>query len=360
LKILPQLGERSKTGLVLNNMAIDFTNEGKIDRGEQLYRLAKSHFEQAGEHNTATALGNIADIVYMRGNLAEAEKLYNQSLEIDASLDRHEPGYILYRSADLKLTRGYVRDAHSLAQQAIDAMPAQGGSEGLTEAMLELGDILRVEGNLAGARQQIQQVLAVRQKTGEMGGIEEAQAESAQLALDEGHPAEAESLLRSAITEFENEKSDPAAAAAYAGLSQALLAQGKLDEARKAIQRANILTSSSPDPASKLPVAVQLARVEAAEGQKTTRSAGLAAAIPRLRSVVASARKLGYYQIECEARLALAEAEIKTDPTLSSSQLEVLAHETHERGLDLLSHKAQLLAATNQPSWSARSSPTPP
>jgi DNA-binding winged helix-turn-helix (wHTH) protein/tetratricopeptide (TPR) repeat protein/TolB-like protein len=361
LKILLQLGEHAKTGAVLNNMAIAFTNEGKLDRGEQLYRQAKFHFEQAGDkHNTATALGNIADIVYMRGNLTQAEALYKQALEIDATLDRHEPGYLLYRLADLKLTQGYVKDAHGLAQQAVDAMPAQGGSEGLTEAMLELGDILRAEGNLAGARQQLQQVLAVRQKTGEMGGIEEAQAETAALALEDGHPAEAESLLRRAITEFENEKSDPAAAAAYAGLSQALLAQGKLDEARKAIQRATELTRTTPDPASKLSIAIQIARVEAAAGQKATRSAGLAAAVPRLHSVIASARKLGYYQIECEARLALAEVEIRIDPALSSSQLEVLAQQTHERGLDLLSHKAQLLAATSPPSRSTRSSPPPP
>ena len=360
LKLLNQTGENAKTGLVLNNMAIDYTNEGKLDRGEQLYRQAKFHFEQMGDrHNTATALGNIADIVYLRGDLSQAEKLYGQALEIDASLDHHEPGYLLYRLADLKLTQGEVKEAHRLAQQAIDALPAQAGATSRTEAQLELAGVLKVEGDLAGARQLIEQVLAVRRKIGETGAIEEAQAEAADLALAEGHPAEAESLLRPAITEFENEKSDPAAAGAYVELSQALLEQGKLDEARQTVQRAAALTRTDVDPASKLPVSIEIARVEAAEGAKSARLAGFAAVVTRLRSVITSARKLGYYQIECEARLALAEAEKNTDPALSASQSETLAEETRAHGLEFLSRKARQLATTTQPPMSARSAPTP-
>src|ERR1700722_14272886 len=360
LKLLSQAGENAKTGLVLNNMAIDYTNEGKLDRGEQLYRQAKFYFEQTGDkHNTATALGNIADVVYLRGNLSQAEKLYRQALEIDASLDHHEPGYLLYRLAGLKLTQGEAKQAHRLAQQASDALPAQAGAISRTEALLELAGVLKEEGDLAGARQQIEQVLAVRLKTGETGAIEEAQAEAADLALAEGRSAEAESLLRPAITEFENEKSDPAAAGAYVELSQALLEQGKLDQARQTVQRAAALTRTNIDPASKLPVAIQIARVETAEGAKSARPASFAAVVLRLRSVIASAKRSGYYEIECEARLALAEARKNTDPALSASQSETLAEEAHEHGLELLAHQARQLAATAPPSMSASSSPTP-
>jgi len=42
----------------------------------------------------------------------------------------------------------------------------------------------------------------------------------------------------------------------------------------------------------------------------------------------------------------LAEAELKTDPALGRSQLETLAREAHERGLELVSHKAQRFAGT--------------
>ena len=159
-------------------------------------------------------------------------------------------------------------------------------------------------------------------------------------------------LLRFAIAELEKEKADPDAASVYTVLSRALLMQGKLDEARKAVQRANEFSLTSPDPALKLPAAIQSARIDAARGQRGTGHAG-PAAVQRLRSVIASARKSGYYQIECDARLALAEAALETDPATARSQLEILEKETHERGLELFSRKARL-AATSLPSMSAR------
>ena len=65
---------------------------------------------------------------------------------------------------------------------------------------------------------------------------------------------------------------------------------------------------------------------------------------------LATARRLSYYQIECKARLALGEVELKANPALGHSQLETLEKETHERGLELLARKTELLASANQAS----------
>jgi DNA-binding winged helix-turn-helix (wHTH) protein/tetratricopeptide (TPR) repeat protein len=359
LGILQELGEHEKTGSVLNSMANVVINQGKLDRAESLYRQAKSNFEQAGDKRSAGAtLASIGDVLYLGGKLPAAGKTYEQAIEVRASMDDTKPGYAHYRLSDLELTRGHVQNAHRLVQQALDALrPTQGDYEHLTEALVQMGEVLKAEGDLAGARQQFEAARDIQQKAGDMGLLEESQAEIADVDMEEGRPTEAEALMRPAVAEFEKEKSDPATAAAYSELSQALLAQGKLDEARKAIRRATELNLASSDPALNLPIAIQVARVEAAEN--TTGRDGLGAAIQRLRSVIASARNLGYYQLECEARLALAEAEMKTDPALSRSQMERLARETHERGLELVSHKADLLTATKS-AWSARSSSTPP
>ncbi len=68
-----------------------------------------------------------------------------------------------------------------------------------------------------------------------MGSAAESQVELAELALEEGHPEQTEPLLRTALAEFETEKSDLDAASAYVVLSRDLMVQCKLDEARKAI-----------------------------------------------------------------------------------------------------------------------------
>jgi len=346
LKTLQELGEHEKTGAVLNNMAINFTNQGKLNRAEQLYREAKSHFEQAGDRgNTATALGNMADILYLRGNLSGAAMLYEQALELVGALDHGNPGYLLYRLSDLELTQGRLKDAHRLAQRALDALrPNQGGYGYLAEALIQMGEVLRAEGDLTGAREQFQAARDMQQKAGDMGLVEESQSELADLAIEERRPSEAESLLRFAITEFEKEKSDPSASAAYTSLSHALLMQGRLEEAGKAVEHGIELSLTSSDPALRLPAAIQKARVEVAGMRQGTASAAFAAARQELRSALATAKKLGYYNLECEARLALGELELKANPATGRSLLRELADDSSSRGLRLMAKKATDLA----------------
>lgn len=349
LKILQDLGEHYKTGAVLNNMAINFANEGKLDRAEQLYRQAKSHFEQAGDKaNTAAALGNIADILFLRGNLTGAEKLYKQAVDIEQSLDHGSPGYLYFRLADLELAEGRVPEAHRLAQQGIDEIrPNQGAYGYLSEAMIELGEVLTAEAKLTEAHQQYQAALDLVQKAGENGLVEESQAELAELAIEEGHPDQAESLIRPAIAEFEQEKSDPASSGGYVVLSRAMQGLGKLEQARAAAERANVLSRTSSDPALRLPAAIQLARVEAASSGPRGPGSSLQAAIATLRSTITGAKKLGYYELECEARLALGELELNTNPAEGRTQLTTLASEARRHGLELLAQKAERAGAAS-------------
>jgi DNA-binding winged helix-turn-helix (wHTH) protein/tetratricopeptide (TPR) repeat protein len=354
LAVLQGLGEEhEKTGAILNNMAGAYINVGQLDRAEQLYRKAMHHFEQASDkNNTATALGNIADVLYLRGKLPDAAKLYRQAIDSSALLAPAAPAYAMYRLADLELAQGHTKKAQDLAKQAVDLMRStHGGYQDLTGAMVVIGDALMAQGDFAGARQQYQEALETRQKLDERNLAAESQVSLAELSLEEGHPEQAETLLRQATAEFEKENGAPDATSAYTLLSRTLLTEDKLEEARKAIQHAADLGRKSPDPALTLPLTIQNAQVEMlAAATGTSGHFALATAKRRLRSAIVTARKLGYYQIECQARLALAGGDLKENPARGRSQLETLKNETHERGLELLSHKAELLASVKQPS----------
>jgi len=340
LKMLEKLGEHEKIGLVLNNMAIAFTNQGNLDRGEQLYREAKSHFEQAADkRNTSTALVNIADILYLRGNLPAAARTYEQDLELEASLENGDPGYTLYRLSDLELAQGRVQDAHRHAQLALDA--TRGSKSDEDRARAEFGEVLEAEGDLQGARQQYQAAVDMQKERGKLYLMAESQASLAELSIEEGHPEQAEPVLRLAIAEFEKEKADPDTTSAYTVLSRTLRMEGKLGEARKAITHAAELGRTSPDPAVKLPIAIEKARIEiAGAGHGSAANTALAGARQQLRYVLATAKRLGYYNLECEARLALSELELRANPALGRSLLTPLADDAHHRGLELMARKA--------------------
>ncbi len=347
LGILQSLGEHAKIGLVLNNMAIGLANEGKIDRAEQLYRQAKYQFEQAGDkRNTGVALANIADILYLRGKLPEAARVYQQAVEIQASLDRVAPAYAMYRLADLELAEGQVKNAHDLAAQAVDIIrPLPVADRDSVGAFVVLGDALEAQGNLAGAREQYQRALAMRQKLGARDLVAENQVSLAGLSLEEGHPEQAEPLLHQAIAEFEKEKQDPDATGACTLLSRSLLMQGKLEESRKAIQHAAELSRHSPDPALTLPIVIQSARVVLFQANQRGATSAPVAALQGLRSTIEKARKLGYYDLECEARLALGEQEMKHNATSGRAQLTALASDARNYGMELLARQAEHVIA---------------
>jgi eukaryotic-like serine/threonine-protein kinase len=350
-------GEHEKTGAILNNMAIALENQGKLDQAEQQYRQAKSHFEQAGDReNVVTTIGNVADIAYLRGDLADAQKLYEQALQMEATMDPSSPGYLLYRSADLLLTQGHVREAHKRADEAIKAFSAEEGSyQYSSNAMLVLGEVLEAEGDLNGARQEFEKTLTIQKKMGANELVGETQEELAELDLLEGRPEKAEPVLRSIIAEFEKENSTPDASSAYTLLSRALLAEGKLDDAEKAIQRGSELSLTSGDPALVLPAAIQRARVKAAANHGVSNSLSLAK--QELRSTVSTARRLGYYRVEGDARVTLAELEMKTSPVPARAQLSSLATEAHNRGLELLARHAEQVLNQQQGSEVAVNTP---
>ena len=106
----------------------------------------------------------------------------------------------------------------------------------------------------------------------------------------------------------------------------------------------------------KLPLAIQHARLEVAPANRAQSGAALAAARRELQTVAASAAKLDYYGIQCEARLELSELEARINPDAGDTQLKSLAAEARSRGLELVARKAEkgltssteLVASTNR------------
>jgi tetratricopeptide (TPR) repeat protein len=356
LLMLRKLGEQEKIGAVLNNMALVYLNEGQLARAEQIFQEALADFRKAGdEPNELTALANIADVQFLRGNLTGAGRLYQQGLERGASLDASNLGYFLTRTADLQLIEGLPKEALESAKRALTELPL-GASHyrERTAAMMSHAQALEATADLVGARKEFEETLALRQKLGESDLVNETQLAIAELFLSEGHPEKVEALITPILPELEKEKSDPASAGAYLTLSRADLAARKTPEADAAISQAAKFAAAISDPAIKLPIAIQHARVTAVK--VSGNAAKLTEARRELSSALATARHLGYYQVELQARQALAELEARTDLEQARARLNVLVAESRRRSLELAARQSEEIAARlNQTSPSNKS-----
>jgi DNA-binding winged helix-turn-helix (wHTH) protein/tetratricopeptide (TPR) repeat protein len=349
LAILTPLGEHEKTGVVLNNMAIGYENQSQIDQAEKLFRQAAETWRECGDSlHEAAALGNLADIFMFRGQLRQAEAHYQDARRrIESVGSNNSVAYELYNIAAVRLYEGDLVGAKDYAARALAMAQQHNDVRGVAQATATIGDILMAQGNLSGARQNYQKALALRQQLGQKGRVAENQSALAEVSIEQGNLADAEPTLRKALAEFRAGKAFTDEINAETDLSRILLREGKLVDARQVISDAVALSATSPDPSLKLPVAIQDARIEAAEiAARTKLRPDLADPRRKLGNVVATAKRLGYYGIECDARLALSQLELRENPPAARAQLAQLARESREHGLNLISQKATTLQAS--------------
>jgi hypothetical protein len=215
-----------------------------------------------------------------------------------------------------------------------------------------VGSLQIAADDLSGARQTFQDGLKIRQQQDDKGEVAQFEAALATVSIEQGGFPEAEQKLRKSLAEFHAENAVLQEIPAETELSRALLAEGKLGDARQTISNAAALSASSSDPALKLPIAMLDARIEAAE--LSARPSGkskvdFSAPLRKLTSVVSAAHRLGYLLIECDARLALGEIELRENPSAARLHLARLAMDAHQHGLELVARKAAALQKSGAP-----------
>jgi hypothetical protein len=188
------------------------------------------------------------------------------------------------------------------------------------------------------------------EQLGNKGGVAENQAALARVSVEEGNLSDAEAGLKKSLAEFEVEKTTLNEIPAEVDLSRVLLREGNVTGARRTISNALALSGSSRDPNLKLPVVIEDARIEAAELASRSKSKPeVTMPLRKLQDVILTAHRLGYYEIECDARLALAELESRAKPELARAHLTVLAEQAHSHGLNLVARKARTMAISYSP-----------
>jgi serine/threonine protein kinase/tetratricopeptide (TPR) repeat protein len=375
-RIYSATGDRPGVGRVLGLTGAALLKQGDVPGALRAYQDSLDVSRETGSrHGMSVALNNIADILLLRGDLSGAGKQFEQARSIFHEIgDKDYEGYALSNIANVFLLRGEWASTVTSSEKALALFREIGDKDGQAYALVATGSafaqqgnlaaakksfdeslmfsretsdksiigyalyglagVLLLQGDLAEARKQCLESLKIRDEIGEKASAAESRVALAELEMEEGQPREAEMSARRAIEEFRTEKLADDEFVAQAVLVRALLAQGKIAEAEKEIDRLASPASGSQNAEARLKFRIAAARARAAMPRN-------ADARKDLEGVLVEATRLGLSQYQFEARLALGEMEMKSKETAAGrAHLAALEKDATATGFLLIARKA--------------------
>jgi eukaryotic-like serine/threonine-protein kinase len=340
--IFRRSGSEAGEADVLDNLGNLYEGQGDPATAEKMVRQAVAIFRRIDDQrDMTTAIGNLADDRVDQGDLRGAIQLYEEALR---GKDPADTGYAALAGLNIALVhqlQGDLVGAKQGFEQSLAIWQKNGDQSSSGYAMSGLGSLLLQEGDFAGTRKMYEQVLAIRTSSGDKLSMAETQLGLAELSLEEARsPVEQEAAMRQALEVFQKQKARDDETQAWCILARALLAEGKALGATDAMQHARSLAAKSQNPEIRWRTAITAARIETAE-KGVAHSTSVIATRKELAAIITKSRELGYQGIELDARLALAEIEMKAGQiTAGRTHLAAIEEDAKATGYNLIARKA--------------------
>jgi tetratricopeptide (TPR) repeat protein len=376
-RICAQLGDQTCLARSLAQLGILETH-WNLSEAEKYFRESYEVAEREGSFYAANALSNLGAILDMKGDYAGADRALGEAAKAtEAAHDKPflarvtiNRGILLFREAKLHAAEGMFRKALAVIDEGdvqtwrpgaiLDLAQVLEDEGNLTEAMklrqqllamarasqtsvaerlAWIARLLCLQGDLRAARQTLDQAEVEARKAGD-SSFAATHAECVWLPLEEGHAAAVEALARQVENHAEAADSPIQAADACELLARCLLAEGKVADARAAIERARSYLSQRKSGSSAFDISITSARVLASTGDYKDRG-NVNVAINTLNAVIVEARRDGFVGAQLEARLARGEIRMMSGQTaIGRPDLESLAKEASAKGFGLIARKA--------------------
>ena len=326
----------------LNNLANALGERGDLSGSIKMLNEALATFREVGDkHSTAAVLGSIAARTLQQGDLKQGKKMLEEGLAASREIgDQERTSTALYNLGEVLRWQGDLKGARKMYEQAEALSKQIGDQSGVAYALYSLGDVSTEEGSFVAALDYYNQSIALRTQIGEKGNVAESQMALALLLFEEGDAIGAENTVREAREEFRKEGIGDDEILADALLARILLSQKKLADAQKETSGLHDLLAKSQDFSVRLRASIAEAQLAVAPGQPQD-------AVRILQTVIASAKRSGYFGYQLESQLALAEVETASGKVSAGL---TLAAETRraaqERGFQLIAYKATRVIAS--------------
>ena len=337
LTTVRQTGNRTDEVRTLNHQGLVLALQGSLREAQRLQDQAAEIARQTGDPvRGASAVAASADALARLGDLAEAQRRLTQALDMKRKgRDRIGASEVLGRLALLQERLGNLAEVKRLGAEQT-ALAAQLGSRSFSASALQVQALLNQDaGNLAEARRQLEEVLRLRTQNDEQLAAAEARLQLSNVARLDGDVREATRLATEAAGWYEQRDLAGFRALALARLAQALLADGRRAQARSAADEAQTIAEAGKDLDLKIAVAIAVAPVRAASGDR-------AAALDLLRWALREAERTGAVAPALEARLELGFLQLRGgNPVEGGTTLQSLRRDAEVRGFQGLARRAQ-------------------
>ena len=334
-------GDQAGVALALNVLAVLDVDSGDYSSAKTMYEQSISISRKNGDQDQVVrGLGNLANLLLLEGDLQGARPMYEEVLAICRSFDSKDRialqlsnlGVLLFLQGDLPGSQKTLEEAATFATQS-------GDKRQLGDILFNLSDVFQAEGKLQEAREKRSELLQLRTQIANKVGSANARVELAESSIEEGHPAEAIEPLRQAIADLKELKSEDDEALTYPVLAHALLLTGNPAEALKTMESGAGVASRTRNRMVQFAFAIVEAQARAANGQTTP-------ATESLMRTIAETRKFGFLGYGLEARLALAEIQLKLAKSAKAhDRLAEIERDAQTRGFQLIARKAGSLRA---------------
>jgi DNA-binding winged helix-turn-helix (wHTH) protein/tetratricopeptide (TPR) repeat protein len=345
--IFREVGSEAGMSDVLNNLSVLYSAQGDLATFEKMQREALDKFRLLGnKRNQAVAIANIADARMEQGDLLGAIQLIEEALQLDREIG--DTGYAAtngYNLAVVYQLQGDLAGAKQGFEQSIATWQKNGDQDHSALAMWSLGGLLLQEADFSGARKMYEQALTIRTSAGDKLAIAETQLSLADLALEEERsPSEQEAALRQILKLFREQNARDDEIQAWGILARTMFAKG--EAAAEPMHHARSLAAKSQDPEIRWRTAITAAGIDNT-GPDVAKSSAWIAMRKELAAIIGKSRELGYRGIELDARLALAEIEMKAGERVPGrAHLAAIEADATTKGYKLVARKAAMLQSS--------------
>ncbi|MGH9529172.1 MAG: tetratricopeptide repeat protein [Terriglobales bacterium] len=327
-------GDKDNQARTLNDLAGVIFFEGDPRKSGEMWREAAMEFKETGDvEGVAATLNNLGETYISRGDLSRGKRLIEASIpkykvvedSDGVALALNDLGDLARQTGDLNLAESRYYKARDIANKIADKSAA-------AYILVGLGDTSTDRGNLIKAGKFYEESLALRTQIGEKQTIVESQIALARLSLESGHAADAEANLRKYQDQLLQEPQADDELALRTLLINALLSEGRLEDARRESESEQTSKSSS--------VFVRL-QFDLASANVILASNHAKAAKLQLAKLLQDAQGYGFLGLEFEVLLDSAQLEKKAGRESSArSKLDLLAKKAGDRGFGLIARKA--------------------